>query len=107
MGDTAEISEGNLSQKCMTIWGLFLLLKKLKVIVHAFPCNSVIFFFDTQNTLLLLHRELQKQLPAKNLSYLQPVLFLTYPKTIENCEQETYGVFYKEQAIACQQSCYD
>lgn len=78
----------------------------IKVIVHAFPSNSII-FFDVQNTLLLSHRELQKELLAKKLSYLQPALFLTYPKTIENCEQETYGVFYKEQAIACQQSCYD
>jgi len=107
MGDIAEISERNVSQNCVTIWGLFLLIKEIiKVIVYAFPCNSVI-FFDVQNTLLLSHRKLQKQLLAKNLSYLQPALFLTYPKTIENCEQETYGVFYKEQAIACQQNCYD
>lgn len=106
MGDIAEISEGNLSQNSVTVWGLFLLIKKLKRYCYASPCNSII-FFDTQNTLLLSHRELQKQLLAKNLRYLQPALFLTYPKTIQNCEQETYGVFYKEQAIACQQSCYD
>lgn len=88
------------------MWSILTDKEIMKVIFHAFPWNSVI-FFDMQNTLPLSHRECQKQLLDKTLSYLQPALFLTYPRTIENCQQETYGVFYKEQAIACQQSCYD